>query len=147
MIAERTIGGTCDQPFPLYPQIVETLAAAHLTVPAERDGTVAHVLGTCAGYAYADTNTVSTMMVRLGFERHACVRISQTVDAMFIFSTAYLVQSRCGRVVILCFRGRLGILSLAWEESDRVGFLSAATAGGSGHADSTECPPRRNSAS
>jgi hypothetical protein len=45
------------------------------------------------------------MMVRLGFERHACVRISQTVDAMFIFSTAYLVQSRCGRVVILCYRG------------------------------------------
>ena len=105
MIAERTIGGTCEHPFPLYPQLVETLAAAHLTVPAERNGTVAHVLGTCAGYAYADTNTVTTMMVRVGFERHACVRISQTVDAMYIFSTAYLVQSRCGRVVILCYRG------------------------------------------
>src|SRR5271157_6423702 len=105
MIAERTIGGTCEQPFPLYPQLVETLAAAHLTVPAERNGTVAHVLGTCAGYAYADTNTVTTMMVRVGLERHACVHISQTVDAMYIFSTAYLVQSRCGRVVILCYRG------------------------------------------
>jgi hypothetical protein len=76
-----------------------------LTGPAGREGTVAHVLGTCAGYAYSDTNTVTTMMLRLGFERHACVRISQTVDAMFIFSTAYLVQSRCGRVVILCYRG------------------------------------------
>ncbi len=105
MIGERTIGGTCDHPFPLYPELVETLAAAHLTVPAQRDATVAHVLGTYAGYAYADTNTISTMMVRVGFERHACVRISQTVDAMFIFSTAYLVQSRCGRVVILCYRG------------------------------------------
>jgi len=106
MIAERTIGGICEHPFPLYPQIVETLIAAHLTnVRAERDGTVAHVLGTCAGYAYADTNTFATMMVRLGFERHACVRISQAVDAMYIFSTAYLVQSRCGRVVILCYRG------------------------------------------
>ncbi|MEW6366170.1 MAG: lipase family protein [Acidobacteriota bacterium] len=105
MIDERTIGGTCAHPFPLYPELVETLAAAHMTVPAERDATVAHVLGTCAGYGYADTNTISTMMVRVGFERHACVRISQTVDAMFIFSTAYLVQSRCGRVVILCYRG------------------------------------------
>ena len=105
MITERTIGGTCEHPFPLYPQLVETLAAAHLTAPAERDATVAHVLGTCAGYAYGDSNTVATMMVRVGFERHACVRISQTVDAMFIFSTAYLVQSRCGRVVILCYRG------------------------------------------
>ncbi len=105
MIAERTVGGACDDPFPIYPQLVEALAGAHLRAPAERDGTVAHVLATCAGYAYADTNTVATMMVRLGFERHACVHISQTVDAMYIFSTAYLVQSRCGRVVILCYRG------------------------------------------
>jgi hypothetical protein len=45
------------------------------------------------------------MMTRLGLDDHACVRIAQTVDAMFIFSTAYLVQSRCGRVVILSYRG------------------------------------------
>jgi hypothetical protein len=44
-------------------------------------------------------------MTRLGLESHACVRIAERVDAMFIFSTAYLVQSRCGRVVILCYRG------------------------------------------
>ena len=125
MIIERTIGGNCDQPFPLYPQLVETLAAAHLAVPAERDRTVAHVLGTCAGYAYADTNTVSTMMVRLGFEGHACVRISQTVDAMYIFSTAYLVQSRCGRVVILCYRGtELGTIA-NWIGDAEVGSGSS----------------------
>jgi len=45
------------------------------------------------------------MAARLGFDRPVCVRITQIVDAMFIFSTAYLVQSRCGRVVILCYRG------------------------------------------
>jgi hypothetical protein len=44
-------------------------------------------------------------MVRLGLEGHACLRITQRVDAMLIASTAYLVQSRCGRVVILCYRG------------------------------------------
>lgn len=105
MPPERIAGGTCSRPFPVYPQLVDTLAAAHRTAPPERDATVAHVLGTCAGYAYADTETFATIMTRLGLERHACVRIRQTVDAMFIYSTAYLVQSRCGRVVILCYRG------------------------------------------
>lgn len=125
MIIERTIGGTCNPPFPIYPQIVDTLAAAHLTVPAERDPTPAHVLGTCAGYAYGDTNAVSTMMLRLGFERHACVRISQTVDAMFIFSTVYLVQSSCGRVVILCYRGtELGTIA-NWIGDAEVGSASS----------------------
>lgn len=66
---------------------------------------VAHVLGTCAGYAYSDIETVATIMSRLGLEDNACVRIAQTVDAMQVFSTAYLVQSRCGRLVILCYRG------------------------------------------
>jgi hypothetical protein len=48
---------------------------------------------------------MATMMTRLGLAENSCVRVAQTVDAMFIFSTAYLVQSRCGRVVILCYRG------------------------------------------
>ena len=105
MTVERILGGTCAHPFPVCPQLTETLAAAHLTGAVEPDAQVAHVLGTCAGYAYADTDTVATMMTRLGLERHACVRITQTVDAMFIFSTVYLVQSLCGRVVILSYRG------------------------------------------
>jgi hypothetical protein len=105
MSLERIAGGTCDPPFPVYPHLAETLAATQPGESSPRDATVAHVLGTCAGYAYADVETVATMMTRLGLERHACVRISLTVDAMFIFSTAYLVQSRCGRVVILCYRG------------------------------------------
>jgi hypothetical protein len=99
------VGSTCAPPFPVYPRLAEALAAAHAGSPDVRDATVAHVLGTCAGYAYADTDTVSTIMTRMGLPRHACVRIAQTVDAMFIFSTAYLFQSECGRVVILCYRG------------------------------------------
>jgi len=125
MIVERTVGGTCEHPFPLYSQLVETLAAAHLAMPAERHGTVAHVLGTCAGYAYADTQTVTTMMVRVGIERHACVRLSQTVDAMYIFSTAYLVQSRCGRVVILCYRGTETANLANWLGDAEVGSESS----------------------
>ncbi len=105
MTPNRIVGATCVDPFPIYPGLADVLATAHVMSPGVRDATVAHVLGTCAGYAYADTDTVSTMMTRLGLPRHACVGITQTVDAMLIFSTAYLVQSECGRVVIVCFRG------------------------------------------
>ena len=105
MTANRIVGGTCADPFPIYPRLADLLAAAHVGRPDVRDASVAHVLATCAGYAYADTGTVSTIVTRLGLPRHACVRIAQTVDAMLIFSTAYLFQSECGRVVILCFRG------------------------------------------
>jgi hypothetical protein len=105
MRAERLVGGLAAPPFPVHAGLADALAGAHLERPHDRDPVVAHVLGTCAGYAYAEPETVSTMMVRLGLEGHACVRIAERVDAMFIFSTAYLVQSRCGRVVILCYRG------------------------------------------
>src|ERR1700675_633860 len=105
MSPERIIGGGCDPPFPGFAHLADDLAAAHHAGNGERDATVAHVLATCAAYAYSDADTVATMMTRLGLEANACVRVAQTVDAMFIFSTAYLIQSRCGRVVILCYRG------------------------------------------
>jgi hypothetical protein len=66
---------------------------------------VAHVLATCASYCYADLDTVAMMMTRLGMDGCGCVRVEQSVDAMYVFPTAYLLQSRCGRVVILCYRG------------------------------------------
>ena len=87
-------GGTCAQPFSVYARLADDLAAAPHADNAERDATVAHVLATCAAYAYSDVDTVVTMMTRLGLEANACVRITQTVDAMFIFSTAYLVRGR-----------------------------------------------------
>lgn len=105
MTLERMASGACAAPFPVYPDLAGRLLAAHLPSTNGRDGIVAHVLATCAGYAYADTATMSSIMTRLGLEGGACVRISQTVDAMYIHSTAYLLQSRCGRVAILCYRG------------------------------------------
>ncbi len=101
----RMVGGMATDPFPIHAGLADTLATAHVRSPDVRDATVAHVLGTCAGYAYADIDTVSTIVTRLGLPRHTCVRMTQTVDAMLIFSTVYLVQSECGRVVIVCFRG------------------------------------------
>ena len=101
MQLERLQAEQSRSPFPIYRELVSQLLTAH----SGRNATVAHVLATCSGYAAADLPTVALMMSRLGLGHSACVRISQVVDAMLIFSTAYIVQSACGRVVILCFRG------------------------------------------
>jgi hypothetical protein len=121
MNVERLMGGTCEHPFPVYENLVESLLAAHRSVDDERDAIVAHVMATCAGYAYADTETVATMMTRLGLGTHACVRIERTVDAMFVASAAYLVQSQCGRAVILCYRGTEPANVSAWLGDADVG--------------------------
>ncbi len=59
-------------PFPVYDDQVMRLLAAHVPGgtpgPESRDAAVAHVLGTCATYAYADPTTVATVMARLGLE-------------------------------------------------------------------------------
>jgi len=102
MIIERLSGSACAAPFPVYRGLIDEFLASD---GSARNASIAHVLAVCAGYSYADASTVAMMMGRAGFEANACVRISQTVDAMTIFSTAYLVQSRSGRVVILAYRG------------------------------------------
>lgn len=103
MRVERAVAPRCVAPFPVYPDVVGEL----LTADGGRawNRTIAHVLATCASYCYADLDTVATIMARLGMESCSCVRVAQSVDAMYISSTAFVVQSRCGRVVILCYRG------------------------------------------
>lgn len=108
MRLERLPTPSCAAPFPIHQDLVARMLAAHAPNADERDPVVAHVLATCAGYAYAGTATVATMMARVGLMEGACVRIAQVVSAMRIVSTAYLVQSRCGRVVVLCYRGTEG---------------------------------------
>ena len=104
MQVERLVVDSSPPPFPIYPDAAGELLRAHAT-SLDRDATVAHILAVLSGYAYGDTATVATMASRLGMAGSACVRIAETVDAMYIFSTAYLLQSRCGRVAILCYRG------------------------------------------
>lgn len=75
---------------------------------------VAHILATLAGYAYGDALTVSMMATRLGLERNRVRTIQQTVDAMFVESTAHVVQSACGRVVVLAYRGTEPTNVVSW---------------------------------
>lgn len=104
MKLERRLGAAAGAPFPIHADLPARLLAAHATA-TERDPLVAHVLGTLAAYAYADTDTVAAMAGRVGLEGSRCVGIAQTVDAMLVFSTAYVLQSACGRVAIVCYRG------------------------------------------
>ncbi len=107
MKLERRLVTAAGAPFPIHADLPARLLAAHASAPdaTERDPLVAHVLGTLAAYAYADTDTVATMAGRMGLTGSGCVGIAQTVDAMLVFSTAYVLQSACGRVAIVCFRG------------------------------------------
>ncbi len=103
MRVDRVVSPPPVAPFPIYSDMVGDLLA--LNSGTTRNAMVAHVLATCASYCYADLDTVSLIMTRLGMDGCGCVRVQQSVDAMYIFSTAYVLQSRCGRVVILCYRG------------------------------------------
>jgi hypothetical protein len=96
--------------FPVYPKLAETLAATE-THP---DPTVAHVLGTCAGYAYSDAATVAMIMARMGLNDNHCRMIAESVDVMFIRSTSFLLQSHDGRVLILCYRGTEPVNLINW---------------------------------
>ena len=102
---ERMTVEPSQSPFPIYDDPIAELLRAHATETTDRDLAAAHILGVLSGYAYADTATVSMMASRLGMEGSTCLRFAQAVDAMYIFSTAYLLQSRCRRVAIVCYRG------------------------------------------
>jgi Lipase (class 3) len=96
--------------FPVYQHLAEILASA----TEHPDPVVAHTLTTCAGYAYSDAETVSMIMARMGLHDNHCLQIAENVDAMFICSTAFLVQSQDGRVVILCYRGTEPVNFINW---------------------------------
>lgn len=96
--------------FPVYPQLADRLVASE----SHPDSTLAHVLATCAGYSYSEADTVAMIMARMGLEGNQCLKIHQSVDPMFISSTAFLIQSDDGRSVILCYRGTEPVNLINW---------------------------------
>jgi hypothetical protein len=105
-------GGTFDKLRPLRPSNTEDFPVYHDLVarllrpgPFEYDATVAHVAAVLAGWSYSAPNVVATMMVRMGLERNRCRYIGLSNDALLVSSQAYLIQSECGRVVFLVYRG------------------------------------------
>ncbi|HEX6887192.1 MAG TPA: lipase family protein [Candidatus Nanopelagicales bacterium] len=96
--------------FPVYPDLVERLLAS----PDGADPAVMHALAVCAGYAYAGPDVVTMMMARMGLTGNRCRTIAMAVDPMFIRSTAHVVQSEDGRVVIVCYRGTEPMSLVNW---------------------------------
>lgn len=126
---QRMKGQRCAPPFPIYRDPAGELLAAHAANDGASNATVAHILAVAAGYAYAEIETMATMMGRLGFDEHATVCVAETVDAMYIDTTAYLTQSRCGRVVILSYRGTPPASLVTWLGDADVGSDSMDLAG------------------
>lgn len=75
---------------------------------------IAHVMATCAAYAYAGPEVVSMIMARLGLENNLCRAVGMSVDAMLLRSTAFVIQSGSGRVAILCYRGTEPLNLINW---------------------------------
>jgi hypothetical protein len=92
--------------FPVYDDLTDRLVKPEVDpATGEPDPLAAHVLAVAAGYAYSDGQTVTEMMTRLGMEKCTCLTVSFRNDAMFVTSTAHVVQSEDGRVVVVAFRG------------------------------------------
>src|SRR4051794_2527005 len=104
--------------FPVYADLQDRLLApSDPLVDGEPDGAdrvIARTLAVCAGYAYSDAETVSTMMARMGLPRNRCRMIAMVNEAMFIVSTAFLVQSEDGRLVVLAYRGTEPLNFINW---------------------------------
>lgn len=102
----KTVGGG----FPVYPDLVEDLVRRG----PEYDERTAHVCAVLSGWAYSDAQTVSTMMVRMGLEHNRCRYIGLTNETMFVCSSAFLIQSLCGRVAFLAYRGTEPLNFINW---------------------------------
>lgn len=96
--------------FPVYQNASELLLSAR----NHPDPDIAFVMVVCASYAYGDTSTLAMMMTRLGLEQNECFMVSLYVDALFLTSVAYVIQSRDGRVVIVCYRGTPPTSAITW---------------------------------
>ncbi len=88
-----------DNPFPVYKQLVDIL------VRGDEQDKIRHVCSVLAGWAYSDVDTVSAIMARMGLEENVCRYIAVENNAMLVSSTSFLVQSSCGKVVLLAYRG------------------------------------------
>jgi Lipase (class 3) len=83
---------------PALPAIDDLQTAAY-------DARLAFVMSVIATWAYADEKALAAKLVHYGIEGAHVRRISVQNDALLVVATAYLIQSRSGRVGVLAFRG------------------------------------------
>jgi hypothetical protein len=113
----RPTSGSWHGGFPVYEGLTQKLVQPGRPFDSGRehpDRIVARTLAICAGYAYSDASTLASIMGRVGLRKCRCRMIRASVDAMLIDTTAFLVQSEDGRVVILAYRGTPPTDVLCW---------------------------------
>jgi len=97
--------------FPVYPDLVDKLCAVK---QGAHDVVANHVCSVLSAWSYSQAETVQDMMVRLGLQKNRMRFVGVYNDAMFIWSTAHLIQSECGRVVLLNYRGTEPVNVVNW---------------------------------
>src|SRR5262249_20358123 len=112
--------------FPVYPRLVDDLTRAGTGYSRQ----AAHVCAVLSGWAYSAQETVATMMVRLGLERNRCRFISLVNDTMFVCSNAFLIQSECGRLALLAYRGTEPVNFVNWLTDADVNPITLPVPGG-----------------
>ena len=103
-------------PFPVYKDLTSKL----ISTTSMPDPVVSHVLAVTAAYAYSDAATESMMVARMGLTGNHCMTVSQRVDAMFVNSSAHVIQSSDGSVVILAYRGTPPSQTFDWLTDEDV---------------------------
>lgn len=94
---------------PVLPGLEDALVDA-----APGDPRIPFVMASLATYAYGDEETVTSMAARLGLPDNRCRLIEEDIDVLFVRTTAYLIQSADGRVVILVYRGTTPTSTISW---------------------------------
>lgn len=90
--------------FPVYDELAATLHAVRQN-PQQPQAIARHVCTVLSSWFYSDPATLLNMVARLGLPRSRCVHADVSNNALLIRSAAYVVQSRCRRVVVLGYRG------------------------------------------
>lgn len=68
------------------------------------DRDTAYILAAASAWTYSDADALGRMLTRRGIANE-CVSVEFKNDALFVDSTAYVVQSHDRRLAILCFSG------------------------------------------
>jgi hypothetical protein len=125
MAATVTVPATSNV-FPIYPDLVDRLAN-----PPSNDGpdrVIARTMATASAYCYADDiDVLITSLSRLGLTDNVTTAVTQTVDTLLIFTSAFLTRSNDGRVGILTYRGTMptSLINIALDFDMRTSPLGA----------------------
>jgi hypothetical protein len=116
--------------FPVFRQLADILAGEPVEddlapgALVDREAVARYVCSVLSCWAYADLDDVAVIMTRLGLEKCRCRAIEIANNGALIRSTAYLVQSDCGRIALLVYRGTDPFDISTWAVS---GDLNPAT--------------------